>query len=438
MELEDLIVDDAEGGVFRVHRSTMTSPELLELEQKRIIDKCWLYVGHDSEVERSGDYVRRTVAGRPVFLVRGRDGEVRVFLNTCTHRGSLVCRQDEGQAESFQCFYHGWTFNNQGELIGIPDQDAYGPGFDRTERALKTPSRFDSYRGMYFVSFNPDIESLADYLGGMRRFMDLTMDSAEVLGGWAVARGISKYTLKANWKLLVENSIDAYHVATVHATYTEYITGRVASLGAPPLVRRYEKGLELTHGHGGFLNSTPGRTIANWSPLWSEEAKVEVDRLRGLLAERYGEERMREMAEISRYLFIYPNLIFHDLGNGFRFRQIWPVAPDRMQVLQWELVPREERDFMRAYRLESAITFNGPGGFSAPDDVEALESCQRGFGAIEAEWSDLSRGMHREAMSRDELQTRAFWRQWQSLMLGHTGAAQTADTPPSTHGAAAA
>src|SRR5581483_1446257 len=165
MELEKIVAEDAQGGLFRVNRMAMTSRELFELEQQRIFERCWLYVGHESEVERPGDYVRRTVAGRPVFLVRGRDGQVRTFLNTCTHRGALVCRHDEGHAESFQCFYHGWTFNNQGELIGIPDVDAYGPAFDRAERALKAPPRCESYRGMHFISFNPEVESLTDYLG---------------------------------------------------------------------------------------------------------------------------------------------------------------------------------------------------------------------------------------------------------------------------------
>ncbi|HLY66817.1 MAG TPA: SRPBCC family protein, partial [Chloroflexota bacterium] len=148
-------------------------------------------------------------------------------------------------------------------------------------------------------------------------------------------------------------------------------------------------------------------------------------------------ERAREMAEISRYLLIFPNLVFHDLGNGFRFRQIWPVAPNRMEVIQWELIPRQERKDMRSYRLEAAITFNGPGGFSAPDDVEALESCQKGFAAAGQEWSDLSRGMHREPLAKDELQTRAFWRQWQALMLGQPGAARTADVAPRAGSAAA-
>jgi len=87
---ENLIIDNPEEGVFRVHRSAMTSLEVLRMEQERIFNKCWLYLCHESEVENPGDYRRRNVAGRPLFFIRGSDDRLRVFLNTCTHRGALI------------------------------------------------------------------------------------------------------------------------------------------------------------------------------------------------------------------------------------------------------------------------------------------------------------------------------------------------------------
>jgi p-cumate 2,3-dioxygenase alpha subunit len=114
MNLKELIVEDRFGGVFRVHRSAFTSAEVALLEQANIFQRCWLYLGHDSEVPNAGDFRRRTVAGQPLFWVRGSDGRARVFYNSCTHWGANVCRIDEGNAELFQCFYHAWTFNNQG------------------------------------------------------------------------------------------------------------------------------------------------------------------------------------------------------------------------------------------------------------------------------------------------------------------------------------
>jgi hypothetical protein len=80
MDLQDLVQEDAGAGTFRIHRSTMTSAEILRLEQERIFDRCWLYVGHDSEVAKNGDFIRRTIGGRPLFMMRGLDGVVRTFI----------------------------------------------------------------------------------------------------------------------------------------------------------------------------------------------------------------------------------------------------------------------------------------------------------------------------------------------------------------------
>jgi p-cumate 2,3-dioxygenase subunit alpha len=105
------IVDDQAAGLFRVNRQAYTDPQCLEEERARLFDRCWTYVGHESEVPHAGDYRARIVNGLPMVLVRGDDKVIRVLLNTCTHRGALVCRQKSGNAKTFQCPYHAWTFN---------------------------------------------------------------------------------------------------------------------------------------------------------------------------------------------------------------------------------------------------------------------------------------------------------------------------------------
>ena len=154
MDLHSAVLDDRERGVFRVKRAAMTREDVWALERERIFDTCWLYIGHDSEIEAPGDFVRRRVAGRPLVLVRGQDGAVRALINSCTHRGARVCRQDKGNAKSFQCFYHAWTFNTEGALVGIPDRDGYAPGVDPTQLGLRHVPRLDCYRDFWFVSFS--------------------------------------------------------------------------------------------------------------------------------------------------------------------------------------------------------------------------------------------------------------------------------------------
>jgi len=187
------------------------------------------------------------------------------------------------------------------------------------------------------------------------------------------------------------------------------------------------RGLAFKNGHVAMLTQAEGRTIACPSPLWSKDSIAEVLRIRERLAARYGKERGYNMADHSRFLIVFPNLVFHDTQSGFKLRQWWPVAPDLMQVTQWELVPRDEREDLRHYRLQGSVTFQGPGGFGTPDDIEALESCQIGFRAREVEWSDMSRGTRRQARSDDELTARGFWRQWHALIQGRAGADFTSD-----------
>ena len=90
------IVDDESRHTFQVHRRAMVDPEVLEAERTKVFDSSWLYAGHESEIATAGDYVSRTVGGRSLVLCRDMDGVVRVWLNTCTHRGATVCRESRG------------------------------------------------------------------------------------------------------------------------------------------------------------------------------------------------------------------------------------------------------------------------------------------------------------------------------------------------------
>jgi p-cumate 2,3-dioxygenase alpha subunit len=415
MDVRDLVVDDRESAMFRVHRSTMASAEVFEQERRTVFSRCWLYLGHESEVAAKGDYIRRTVGGRPLVLIRGRDDEVRALYNSCTHRGATICRSDSGNAKSFQCFYHGWTFDNRGALVGVPSREAYGADFRVEDLGLARPPLVDSYRGFYFVCFDPDAMSLHDYLAGAREYIDLVVDQSEE--GLRVVNGTNKYGVRANWKLLVENSIDQYHLPTVHKTYVDYT--RSLSDTTEPRVLPVGRGRDLGNGHAVMESqSWQPRPIAQWDPLYGEEAKDDIAQIRARLVERFGEERTVRIANTGRNLLVFPNLMLVDTV-AVTLRMIEPVAADQLEVRAWALAPREETGDRLARRLNGYVTFFGPGGFATPDDVEAIESCQQGFQAVEGvAWSDISRGMAREAQNFDELHMRTFWRAWRSVTSG--------------------
>jgi p-cumate 2,3-dioxygenase alpha subunit len=406
------IVDDQAAGLFRVNRRAYTDRECLEEERARLFGRCWIYVGHESEVPHAGDYKARTVAGRPMILVRGDDKVIRVLLNTCTHRGALVCRQKSGNAKTFQCPYHAWTYNLRGKLIGVPGEESYSEAFSRDEMRLVSPALVEAYRGFIFACLDPAADSLYEYLAGAREYLDLIVDQSEL--GMKIVAGQQSYSSRANWKLLAENSFDGYHAMPLHQRYFGYLNDvgvDMRNLG------KHQRAIDLGNGHAVMeYESSWGRPIAQWAPPFGEHRKAHFEELRRRFDERFGKERAWHICETSRNLVIFPNLVINDI-MAITVRTFYPVSPDYMEVNAWALAPIDESAEDSALRLDNFLTFLGPGGFATPDDVEMLESCQRGFVNREVEWSDLSRGMKSDhPLATDDLQLRTFWRRWNQLM----------------------
>lgn len=407
-----LVESDEKLGLFRVARRAFTQPEVIDAEYEAIFNKCWLYIGHESEVAKKGDFVRRVVAKRNLIFNRDMDGKVNAFFNTCPHRGAEVCREQKGNTKHFQCFYHGWIFGCNGELKSQPGADRYCEEFKEQKRGnLVAVPRFSSYRGMCFVNFDPTAGSLEDYLGNAREYLDLVLDQSE--SGMTVLSGMQEYAIRANWKLLVENSNDGYHAATTHATYLDYLANTHAKGMNKVALEGIGRG--LGNGHAVVEYTAPwGRPIANWIPSWGDDGKAELEAIRERLQKLHGKEKADRIAFKNRNILIFPNLVVNDI-MAVTFRTFYPTAPNYMNVTGWALGPAEESDWARKYRLDNFLEFLGPGGFATPDDVEALESCQAGYqNSLESgtEWNDISKGMGLETRYDDEAQMRSFWTEW--------------------------
>ena len=127
-----LQVDEAKR-IFKVSRQAFVDPTILDAERSEIFDKCWLYLGHSSELPKPGDFVTRQVGGRSILFTRDSKGELKAILNTCPHRGAQVCREKQGNAKSFQCFYHGWVFGLDGLLRSQPGGEFLSRGLQRAQ-----------------------------------------------------------------------------------------------------------------------------------------------------------------------------------------------------------------------------------------------------------------------------------------------------------------
>ncbi|MDT3670216.1 MAG: aromatic ring-hydroxylating dioxygenase subunit alpha [Aromatoleum sp.] len=422
-----------EAGVFRVHRSAYKSPEVFELEKERIFSKCWLYVGHESEVAKKNDYVARRVGGRELVFLRDREGKIRAHYNSCTHRGPIVVREPRGNRKSFTCEYHGWVFNNTGKLMSFSADSGYRENQNCDGRLNLTPvERLEDYRGFYFVNFNPKAISLYDYLDGARDAFDQLCEQAE--DGLEVLQGELAYSTKANYKYLMENSYDGYHVGPTHATYVEYLLERVAD--NPAAVQQVKDTMAkfstsgrtrmLGNGHALLESNVPtGRPVAQWTPAFGAELKPSIDAKYAWLQKQYGPERADYIANFQKNLIVFPNLVINDI-HAITIRVVEPVAHDSMRVIAWALAPKNEDPALRKLRLDNFISFLGPAGFGSPDDIEMLELCQQGIEGTSMQWSEYSKGfgpqcgdsLKGEGGPDDEVQIQAYWTQWDRVVRG--------------------
>ena len=430
--LESPLVDvDAKHSRFRVHRDAYRSAEVFEQEKELIFSKCWLYIGHVSELPNKGDFVARTIGGRDLIFLRGRSGDISAFYNSCTHRGTRFCREYRGTTKTFSCPYHGWVFNTDGKLVSM-NADTGFPKDINADGSLdlgRVP-KLDHYRGFYFINYNPKAISLVDYLAGATKYIDAMCDQTE--SDLTVLPGEHTYSIKANYKYLCENSYDGYHLLPVHVSYLEFLDDRMEGTGAESAVKFIatafnEQGCVrgLGNGHGALESWVPtGRPVASWIKPWGPEIKKEIDAKRAWLEQRYGTERSDFISDVQKNVVIFPNLVIND-NVGMIIRLIEPTGPTSMRVGSWAMSLIDESPALRAIRLDNFVSFLGPAGFGSADDVRMLELCQRGIEHTPIEWNELSRGMngsedYRTAVGgpSDEAQVRAYWTQWDRVIRG--------------------
>lgn len=420
-----------ERGHFRIHRDAYRDPAVFAAEKEKIFSRCWLYIGHDSEVKNPGDYVTRRIAGRELVFLRDRAGEIRSFYNSCTHRGPVLVREPKGNRKSFTCQYHGWVFNPNGKLMSFSADHGYRDNQNADSRLdLTAVERLENYRGFYFVNFNLKAISLFDYLEGARDALDTLCEQSE--HGLEVLPGELAYSTKANYKYLIENSYDGYHVGPTHATYVEYLLERVgdnptAQQQIKDTMTRFStdgRSRMLGRGHALLESKVPtGRPVAQWTPAFGPELKPELEAKRTELVNKYGEQRAEYICDYQKNLIIFPNLVINDI-HAVTIRYVEPVAHDFMHVIAWAIAPVNENPALRKLRLDNFISFLGPAGFGSPDDIEMLELCQQGIEGNPQAWSEYSKGyganaadpLHGTGAPDDEVQMQAYWTQWDRVM----------------------
>lgn len=223
LDLDALMQEDPEQGIYRLNRVVFTDEEIFELEMKYIFEGNWLFLAHESQIPNPGDYYTTNIGRQPIVITRDKQGDLHCLINACSHRGAMLCRRKTDNRSTLTCPFHGWTFRNDGTLLKVKDPEGAGyPEQFNTDGShdLTKVAKFDSYRGFLFGSLNPDVVPLTERLGDATKIIDLLVDQSPE--GLEVLRGSSTYTFDGNWKVQAENGADGYHVSATHWNYAAH------------------------------------------------------------------------------------------------------------------------------------------------------------------------------------------------------------------------
>ena len=403
-----------------VHGDVYTDPGIFREELGRIFSRCWVYIGHESEIPRPGDFKRSTLGTRPVILCRDRDHRVQVLFNRCRHRAALVCLPDSGNAEGFRCDYHGWHYRLSGELAGVPYAEAY-EHLDMGSLGLGKPPRVSSYRGFVFASCAADGASLEEELGHpCMEQIDLFCDLSPE-GRIRLQAGVSKLAYDGNWKLQMENSIDGYHPNFTHQSF-------FAGMRGPGGAR-----VDMFDGNSTALCRAlgNGHTLLDYRRYNASHAHARIEALQASswgrryyqdLVAAHGEQRAETVLSAGgTHMNVFPNLVV----LGQQVRTIRPIRHDRTEVLLAPALLEGVPDEINTQRLRAYEAFDSPQGGGIHDDIEMFSRVTEGLRCDYDPWLLFQRGRHREQEDEDgtivgqvtdEVSQRAMWRRWKALM----------------------
>jgi phenylpropionate dioxygenase-like ring-hydroxylating dioxygenase large terminal subunit len=348
-----------------ISREIFVNQDLYDQEKERIFARAWLYVGHESQVKKPGDYVLSCMGEESVILTRDRTNKIRAFLNSCRHRGMQVCRYDEGNTRAFHCPYHGWIYGLDGKLIGVQAyQESYTPPFPKEDWGLVEVAQLANLQGTIWATWDPKAPSFEQYLGDAFAGMDAGLrawDGGDA--GTELLGSPQKWIVPSNWKFMAENFAgDVLHGVSHRSVEMVGIGPGASSRRRDHPGKRVITG--FPEGHG-FLYGVfgPGEERNDYSayPVVAEYFQECWQRRKKLMGDRAG------VAPVLGTIF--PNMSFHTQQP----RTILvspPRGPNETEMWRVYFVdkeaPKEVRDYLRRYYMR----YSGPGGMTEQDDME--------------------------------------------------------------------
>lgn len=407
-----------------------TDPAVYALELERVFSKTWLFLAHESEVPDPGSFVVRDMGEQSVIVGRGDDNTVRVFLNSCRHRGMKLACEDFGTVDNWRCPYHGFTYGSKGEfqgtLMGAPfERKAYPQGLDKSALSL-IEARCEIYKGLIFATWDKEGESLEEFLGDVRWYLDLLVGRAEM----EVVGVPQKWIVPTGWKLPSDNfTSDAYHTATSHSFLARLNLTKGVDFG--------RDGYHVSPGNGHGLGVGIHFDEESYFPPeledeYRENLSTEQFELLGRIKNLHGNV-------FPHMSFLQPNFI--DLGgkkvSGMMLRVWQPIGADKVQVWSWHLIEKNGPQWWKDTAKAAYVQTFGSSGMFDQDDTEnwELQTVNSNAALPRDEEIYLHYGMGMEGELLDEFPGpgnvydgkfseaagRVYWRKWLDLMLNGGG-----------------
>lgn len=363
----------------RIPLSLYGDPELFDLELQRVFGRCWVFVAHESELPAPGDYVLRTIGDARWIVTRDEHGKVHVLFDSCRHRGTQVCRADKGHATHFTCPYHGWTYANDGALVGVPNRRDSYRALDEGRWSLLRAPGVDTYAGLIFACLDPKAVPLRAYLGDFAWYLDYNF--AIAAGGFEVVGDPNRWLVTGNWKTAAENFAgDSYHTQTLHRSIT------ASGIRGEPYFSRsrsFDVHVSECSGHAMSIKRAGPDDDAFWGMPPQTRTEREAS---GLSPEQFAMAR-RSVVDTGT---VFPNLtLIHSEGyddpakpgaSYLSLAQFQPRSAMQTEVWRWVLVPRNAPAAYkeRAYRV--AVADFGPAGNFEQDDTVVWDGIARSAG----------------------------------------------------------
>jgi choline monooxygenase len=188
---------------------------IYDQEKENIFKKSWLLYAHSSQFKNAGDYLAKTIAGYPLFLIKAKDGAINGFHNVCRHRASMVLNEGMGKAGAIRCMYHGWMYNDKGALKKAPH---FGNGEEALcKNTSLFPVHIKIWNDLIFISLDERPSDFDEALGDLpKAFKDIDLSEYHF-------HSMHEHLIKCNWKAYVENYAEGYHIPLVHKELNKQI-----------------------------------------------------------------------------------------------------------------------------------------------------------------------------------------------------------------------